>query len=481
MDYEVPPEPDVDLNYLRHFGQHAQTTHLHLQGLDPSVPLQPFYTESPASYWTSAEKSAFFHALSIHSRLRPDLIAECVKTKNVVDICAYMDMLEEGVRAEGSEVTRSEVEAAMEVSDKWIELEEENATAIVAHATKWEAETLKIARDKEIKLKLKLKKISKAKRGEAKSAEELKRQRLKRKAWRKECRLKWNKEDIMQSLGVAHLKVIDNILREEEETLAAATTSRQSTAEPPQPPVPSDEEMIDPILRSNPMPVSGPSTSTLSVDLESSAIPENLSPASRRRLQKRLHMRRKRAEAAGRSDQLPVQRAKPGRKSKPRKKRKTEGGSVVVEDDDEDEEHDPRHLRVGGKTRHYKIKSVFESTDVDAEALHKKGLGLFHLSALSKLMRLVEFLIYGCYCMLNIHGYRMYNLLHDVHPNISTEISADAIQFLYAHVVRYISELVRHAIVSREQEREFKAHTKVWRFNSDQVCVVVFSCALMRY
>ncbi|KIM77813.1 hypothetical protein PILCRDRAFT_11708 [Piloderma croceum F 1598] len=451
-DEDVFLEQDVDLNYLTHLRQHAQKTRLHLQGLDPS-PLQPFYTESPASYWTSAEKSAFFHALSIHSRLRPDLIAECVKTKNAVDICAYIDMLEDGARIEGSGVNRSEMEAAMEVSDKWIELEEEKATAIIGHERKWEAEAAKIARDREIKVK----KPPKAKKGEAKSAEERKRERVEFRLWRKEQHRQWNKEDIMRSMGVAHLKVIDNLLREEEETQAATATSRQNTVEPP--PVPSDEEMIDPVLRSNPMPTPGLSTSTPPVEPVSSAIPSPLSPASRRRLQKRLYMRRKRAEATGRTELLSVegstvvQRGKPGRKSKPRKKRKTEEGDAVVDDDqedDEEEEEDARHSHIGGKTRHYKIKGLLESTDMDAETLDKNGLGLFHLSALFKLMR-------------------MYNLLHNVGPDVSTEISADAVQFLHAHVVRYVTELIRRAIVSREQERDMKAHTKVWRFNSEQV------------
>jgi hypothetical protein len=66
----------------------------------------------------------------------------------------------------------------------------------------------------------------------------------------------------------------------------------------------------------------------------------------------------------------------------------------------------------------------------------------------------------------------MYNLLHDVPADVSTAISAEAIQFLHAHVVHYVTELVHHAIVLREQEREMKAHTKVWRFNSDQVSAV---------
>src|ERR1700727_1589470 len=120
-------------------------------------------------------------------------------------------MVEDEAPTEGRGVNRSEMEAAMEVSDKWIELEEEKATVIISHETKWEAEAAKIARDREIKVK----KPPRAKKGEAKSAEERKRERAEFRLWRKEQRMQWNKEDIMRSMGVAHLKVIDNLLREE--------------------------------------------------------------------------------------------------------------------------------------------------------------------------------------------------------------------------------------------------------------------------
>jgi hypothetical protein len=394
-DDDAPLEPDIDLNYLSHLRLHAQQTRLHLQGLDPSSPLPPFYTENPTSHWTSAEKSAFFHALSIHSRLRPDLIAECVKTKNVVDVCAYIDRLEDGVRREGRGVNRGEVEAAMEVSEKWIQLEEEKAAATVGHETGWEVEEAHVARKNEFKLK-KMEAIPKAKAGEAKGRDERQRERVELKTLHKELKLRWKYEDVMRSLGTAHFKVIDNILREEEEETmgVAAASSRQSTTEPSQPPpVDPDEEMIDPILRSKPILIPGPSTSTLSVEPESSPIPENLSPMSRRRLRKRLYMRRKRAEAAGRTDLLPsepsaaVQRIKPGRKSKPRKKQKTEQGSVVIDDEEQDDDSDDhRHPRIGGKTRRYKIKELFDSVGMDVAALHENGLGLFHLSSLAKLM-----------------------------------------------------------------------------------------------
>ena len=63
----------------------------------------------------------------------------------------------------------------------------------------------------------------------------------------------------------------------------------------------------------------------------------------------------------------------------------------------------------------------------------------------------------------------MYNLLSDVPSSTSSEISADAIQFLQAHVVQFVTELVHRAIVFREQERAMKEHTKVWKINPKEV------------
>ena len=63
----------------------------------------------------------------------------------------------------------------------------------------------------------------------------------------------------------------------------------------------------------------------------------------------------------------------------------------------------------------------------------------------------------------------MYNLLSDVPSSTACEISADAIQFLHAHVVQFVTELVHRAIVSREEERGMKEHTRVWQFSSKQV------------
>ncbi|KDQ59046.1 hypothetical protein JAAARDRAFT_651143 [Jaapia argillacea MUCL 33604] len=53
-------------------------------------------------------------------------------------------------------------------------------------------------------------------------------------------------------------------------------------------------------------------------------------------------------------------------------------------------------------------------------------------------------------------------------PTPST-ISSTTIAALEALVIYFVTETVQRAIVSKEQERELKAHTKVWRIGKDQV------------
>lgn len=54
-------------------------------------------------------------------------------------------------------------------------------------------------------------------------------------------------------------------------------------------------------------------------------------------------------------------------------------------------------------------------------------------------------------------------------PNVASKVSAELIQFLHAHVIRYVTELMHRAIASREQERVMKGRTKVWRFDTSNV------------
>ncbi|KIJ07047.1 hypothetical protein PAXINDRAFT_103124 [Paxillus involutus ATCC 200175] len=48
------------------------------------------------SLWTSTEQTAFFRALSVYSRWRPDLVAACVPTKSVWEVGLYLEALEQG-------------------------------------------------------------------------------------------------------------------------------------------------------------------------------------------------------------------------------------------------------------------------------------------------------------------------------------------------------------------------------------------------
>ncbi|KAF7974644.1 hypothetical protein HWV62_11516 [Athelia sp. TMB] len=479
-------ETAVDPTYHSQFRQHVHHTSLHVRGLDAGpepLPLPPFYTTNPASYWTSSEKAAFFHGLSVYSRLRPDLIAEDVRTKSTLEVCSYMNRLDEGLRSQREVLqagwsARSTLDSAVEVTEKWIEWEEVQSRAIVANEVAWDMGASEKKRTLEFKAK-KQELLPRTSHQQTPSAPERKEIQASLGLWLKQRKLVWAEEDLLSSMGAPHFTVIDNILREEEDAFAAsvlagsASHSRQTTAEPAHTPsvyTNLDDSAIDPLLRDPPPP---PQSATSEPTPEPGPSLETLSPASRKRVRKRLYMRRKRAEAAG---LLPnaecgtedtvataatmegVQREKPGRKGRPRKKQKTDSGSKDIPDqedlddnDAEDEEPNARHSHIPGKTLHYKIKGQLASMGWDAQALHAKGLGLFHLAALAKYTRL-------------------YVLLHpETDEEVASKFSADFIKFLHAHIVQYVTELMHRAIASREQERVMKGRTKVWRFDSSNI------------
>jgi hypothetical protein len=137
-------------------------------------------------------------------------------------------------------------------------------------------------------------------------------------------------------------------------------------------------------------PPSPPPTTPIPNDSEddAGAVPSNLSPASRRLISKRLYMRRKRAEASGRTAQLDPARLKRGRKesatSKYRKPRPRGDGHGADDGEDPNSKQPER-----GHTRPYKIQHEFERLGIGADYLRESSLGLFHLGALGRLMRCV--------------------------------------------------------------------------------------------
>lgn len=123
--------------YLALFNRHLHQFQRHLTGVSHS------YVSSPSIIggilWTAAEKDAFFHALSVYSRFRPDLIAACVETKNEVEVLEYLALLEEGsLRPINSEeYCREKLPSAREVSESWISWEEANAERLRLNEEVW--------------------------------------------------------------------------------------------------------------------------------------------------------------------------------------------------------------------------------------------------------------------------------------------------------------------------------------------------------
>ena len=124
---------EAALSYVAQFRVHQKFVQAHLKGtLDGEQPFLPAFFP-PSSYWSSDEKDLFFHGLAVYSRFRPDLIAESIKTKTILDVCLYLDILQTASSAIPSEIhgsLRSSLEPAMEVSSTWIQNEEQIAEAL---------------------------------------------------------------------------------------------------------------------------------------------------------------------------------------------------------------------------------------------------------------------------------------------------------------------------------------------------------------
>jgi hypothetical protein len=123
--------------YLALFNQHVEHLRRHLSGFCGQLPSTSSLIGGVL--WTVEEKDIFFHALSVHSRCRPDLIAACVGTKNEVEVLEYLSLLASGSKQAGTsdECERATLYSAREVSDAWIAWEEENAETLRLNEANW--------------------------------------------------------------------------------------------------------------------------------------------------------------------------------------------------------------------------------------------------------------------------------------------------------------------------------------------------------
>lgn len=481
-------ENTIDTTYATKFRQHLAEVKAHLAGIDED--LLPSYIP-PTGYWTPSEKEVFFHSLCVYSRFRPDLIAACIGTKTVLDVCTYIDALAGALSQNQDLLSRADLEGAMEVSDAWIQWEEKRAEALISLETHWEDQIF-LHREGGVSSKETSPSSAVGSEGEAFEGEG-------KEAWENNRIRHWSQEATLRRLDSHHLKVMESILREAESgnvdqgrTLPEDHRCHQGPIPLPSPPnehstarTPSnspviDDEMIDPVLSglsvpdlpsqaativeshaeglSHPettpanklttlpplQPISNARSPSPMGDLGIALDPSDLSPASRRRFKKRLHMRRKRAAERGEEVVNVIGKLRPGRKAQerkpPRPGSRTYGTSSVMQDEAEGEDFldmkqdteatqstlpmtsnvvdgqsspyggSPDNLEAreqgedeeggnarsrarhtkGGITKPYKIKRDFLSKGINVDTLIEGNLGLFHLSTLSRLMAYVN-------------------------------------------------------------------------------------------
>ena len=403
-----------DVYLTEHLAEHISATRHHLTGAPehPEPPYAPsFYP--PTGYWTPTEKALFFRALSVHSRLRPDLIAASIGTKSTVDVAIYISLLRQGATQVSNDkptsshgamiaIGRDQHPAAHQVSAELVTLEDQQAARICVaepvHAKEVESE----ARAETLRS---VKNGMRARRGEGRKGHERDREgQLARKEkfeqLRTERETEWAREDALARLDAVALQVLDRMLRVDEErrVKAGSDDKEEEEGKPSKRPhlVASSSSPAGELHARKPPPTSRPVTPNPNDNEDeddAGAVPSDLSPASRRLISKRLYMRRKRAEASGGTAQLDPARLKPGRKvsamSKYRPPKPHWDSDCAGDDEDPNPNPNPKQLE-RGHTRPYKIQRDFERLKIGTDYLRENGLGLFHLSALGRLMGCVS-------------------------------------------------------------------------------------------
>ncbi|KAJ8072349.1 hypothetical protein PM082_015908 [Marasmius tenuissimus] len=314
--------------YHNELQEHISAFQKHLAG-EGDKPFSSSFIE-PSGYWTPSEKERFFHSLSVNTRFRPDLIALDVKSKNVTDVCIYLDVLEEAESQ--AESIRDELDIAMTVPNSWIKAEEE------------EAERLEYLSQK-------------TSSGEVDCSEQ---------------------EEALSVLDVRRMKLVDRVLQE---AYGPTTNIEDDSLSQSRSGTPLSQSHVDqePGLGvDQPEPSQYQPSSSLTVAQSPAPDPEvPLSPASRRRLYKRMYMRRKRADQSGNTVDTSAGKLQPGRKGRRARKSTLDGGES--EDMSVDGEIDEAEFR--------KLEEEWKQLGIDDDVLLSRDMGLFNLGALGNLMR----------------------------------------------------------------------------------------------
>ncbi|PPQ98616.1 hypothetical protein CVT24_003949 [Panaeolus cyanescens] len=434
---------DILSSYIDDLHQHQVHTQNHLKGrISEELPLPPSFFP-PSSYWTSAEKDLFFHGLTIYSRLRPELIAEHIRTKSTYDVCLYLDALQVAVERENfftdAKPLRLHLEPAWDMSTRWVEYEERLA-----------AET--ISRDVCV--------ANVESRGGAQES----------------CGCppsnQWETKmtgvetkgciAVLNHIDSTGLQVLDGILKDVDHEMAAtasesAYTSSHHGAENPEA---SDAE------QDNRSDSTGRGADNRDAETD---------PKARRRLLKRLYMRRKRAEKLGRELNLQPEKLRPGRAQKSSKKRRpnanntkskaTDGPAGVSEAADDADIHpvdnsgidrialdstEKKELGSHSKrysTKRHRIQEALSQSGIDSATLSSAELDLFSLSALPRVIN-------------NEDG-----------SAFAGTISLSALRMLSSLLKQFVSDVVRSLVTTKEQENILKGKLKVWKNHEEEISV----------
>lgn len=194
-----------DVSYVSQFRAHLAEVRAHLAGVVGDEPPPSFIP--PTGYWTPSEKNAFFHSLGVCSRFRPDLVAASIGTKSILDVCAYIDILDEAIARDGHFLLpRSVLPSAMEVSNAWVLREESLAEDLIPLETSWEREKLLLQREEEISIKKSLQ-VDAPPIEQGPVVETLE-------TWERDRRRCWNIEDTLSKLECHRLKIMERILND---------------------------------------------------------------------------------------------------------------------------------------------------------------------------------------------------------------------------------------------------------------------------
>lgn len=413
-------------HYKKLFLQHLYFARTHSNG-DEGKPLVSSILP-PNAFWTAQEKNRFFHGLARYSKLRPDLISAFIGGgKTPTDVMAYIAALEEGSKRDGpAKETEKKRPVARVMSEKWIKLEERLASQLVKQEIRWQTEMQELEREQS-KRKKKRKQV----------------------AWEEE-ESQWRREDAMEHLGRYELTHLDSIIRKEVEQIAARPSSMQPESSS---------------TRASSSDPNGRNKSSSPQDSEAGP----MTATERRRLQKRLHMRRKRAEAAGVDVNLEEGRLKPGRKStrpqalsqsvcssaSPSLRQPPTSQDIEMEDDgsseegSEEEESDMRRFKTRGLTAIQKTQQTFNELGIDISLIREERMDLFNLARFSDL----------------------WSVLTD--DQSVGSISHFTIRLLRECLDEFLFELIGKSITLAEAERDMKEGTRVWHEQRGEVCRVV--------